>query len=523
MTTPTPPPTSAADRYVTLRWLRWLVQPQRLRIYLCGLLTLATLVALFYGVTNWRGRRAWDRERAALQAARVPVTLTELVPAPVPDDQNFAQTPFLAPLFDFRPGTQQHRDTNGVERARSVSVPSASRQGGWPLAEFTDFGVCATLMKLETNTNDPAASVQAVRAALDRFGPVLDELRTASRRPHARFSVRYEEEAPPSILLPHLSVVRNIAQVYTLRASAELALGRTETALEDVGMVFYLMDTIREEPVLISYLVRCALLHRSLDPIWEGLARRQWSEPQLAELQKRLEGVDLWQDSRRALDGERAWGNATVEFLRRHPAELPRFGAVPGTEGEDVGGGLDALLIWLAPRGWFYFEQVEYNRLFTLVAVPESSLAARFLDPGTFEVAGKQLDAALRPSWRALLRHRVLAGLLLPALGAVHEKTARCQVGADLAALACALERCRLARGAFPDSLEALRPQWFRELRKDIVRGGPLVYRRETDNAFVLYSIGWNGLDDGGVPAKTRRGGWDAKEGDWVWKCPARP
>jgi len=27
----------------------------------------------------------------------------------------------------------------------------------------------------------------------------------------------------------------------------------------------------------------------------------------------------------------------------------------------------------------------------------------------------------------------------------------------------------------------------------------------------VLYSIGWNGKDDGGVPGKTMA------EGDWVW------
>ena len=33
------------------------------------------------------------------------------------------------------------------------------------------------------------------------------------------------------------------------------------------------------------------------------------------------------------------------------------------------------------------------------------------------------------------------------------------------------------------------------------------------DGQFILYSVGWNEKDDGGVPGKTL---FDEKEGDWV-------
>jgi hypothetical protein len=54
-------------------------------------------------------------------------------------------------------------------------------------------------------------------------------------------------------------------------------------------------------------------------------------------------------------------------------------------------------------------------------------------------------------------------------------------------------------------------PQFAEKLPHDIIGGEPLKYDRTADDRFELYSIGWNGKDDGGVPGKT------TAEGDWVW------
>jgi hypothetical protein len=84
----------------------------------------------------------------------------------------------------------------------------------------------------------------------------------------------------------------------------------------------------------------------------------------------------------------------------------------------------------------------------------------------------------------------------------------------DQAALACALERYRLANRQFPDTLDALVPRFISQLPHDVINGEPYKYRRTDDGQFILYSIGWNEKDDGGVPGKTL---FDEKEGDWVW------
>ena len=52
----------------------------------------------------------------------------------------------------------------------------------------------------------------------------------------------------------------------------------------------------------------------------------------------------------------------------------------------------------------------------------------------------------------------------------------------------------------------------------DVITGEPYKYRRTDDGRFILYSVGWNEKDDGGVPGKSD---FDDKEGDWVSQYPA--
>jgi hypothetical protein len=93
---------------------------------------------------------------------------------------------------------------------------------------------------------------------------------------------------------------------------------------------------------------------------------------------------------------------------------------------------------------------------------------------------------------------------------------ARNQTSANETAVACALERYHLARGEYPETLNALTPQFIAKLPHDAV-GQPLKYRRTDDGKFLLYSIGWNEKDDGGTTALNNDGKEDLENGDWVW------
>jgi len=74
-------------------------------------------------------------------------------------------------------------------------------------------------------------------------------------------------------------------------------------------------------------------------------------------------------------------------------------------------------------------------------------------------------------------------------------------------AVACALERYRLANGEYPETLDALQPRFIETLPHDVIGGQPLKYHPTDNGQFALYSVGWNGTDDGG--AVFRRNPWN--------------
>jgi hypothetical protein len=321
--------------------------------------------------------------------------------------------------------------------------------------------------------------------------------------------------------------VKAACQRLLLRACAELAAEKSENALEDVKLILYLADSVKDEPFLISYLVRLACCHIATQPIWEGLAEHRWSDAQLQELQTRLQRYDFLTDLNRPLEGERGAGILTVDLLIRKKVRLGDLGDVDG-QTDPTGGDLVNLVSKIAPRGWYYLEQLNFCRLYQDQLQGAFDAAKKRVSPGQIssnaheferEIAGGRLGKGLN----AIIHHRVIAALLLPALDKIPVKAALAQTAADQAALACALERYRLANEQFPENLTALVPRFIDKLPLDVITGEPLKYCRADDGKFVLYSVGWNEKDDGGTIARIKGAPnkvQDVTQGDWVWQFP---
>jgi hypothetical protein len=95
---------------------------------------------------------------------------------------------------------------------------------------------------------------------------------------------------------------------------------------------------------------------------------------------------------------------------------------------------------------------------------------------------------------------------------------------------AIALKRFQLKHGNYPDTLSELTPEFLAAVSVDPVDGKPLRYHRNADGTFLLYSIGENGVDDGGdvTPLESvssfAASSWYWQRGrDWVWPQPATP
>ena len=101
------------------------------------------------------------------------------------------------------------------------------------------------------------------------------------------------------------------------------------------------------------------------------------------------------------------------------------------------------------------------------------------------------------------------------------------QTYSQLAIAACALERHWLAHGSYPESLAALAPEFAMPVPLDPMSGQPFRYERTVDGRFRLWSVGWNGKDDGGTVALTgtpasKSRNINFEQGDWVWPVPVQ-
>jgi hypothetical protein len=291
-------------------------------------------------------------------------------------------------------------------------------------------------------------------------------------------------------------VLKHFSRIVQLRALARLANNEIEQASSDTLLCLRLAESMREEPLMISQLNRAALLEVALQPLWEGLARRQWSKPQLQSFQTTLANVDLLHSAQSAMLCEENWSTEYAGLGDLAPKRRARIFS-----------------------GYF-----NHNRALMLETLDQ--LLAPAIDPPAHRIVPERIreaetSAARRQHFTLLfgpaLARAIAGGLLTPliAIGAA-------QTGVDQARIACALEMFRQDSGGFPPSLEALAPKYLASIPNDVVTGKPMHYRLMPDGAFILYSVGLNEKDDGGKTQwkDQRAERVDLKAGDWVWRYP---
>jgi len=496
-----------------------------LRILLFAFVCLATLAALFYAEEDVRGKRAWNAYARQQAAKGEKLSLAGFIPAAVPDDQNLALCPLLKPILDieFQTVTQGKitpahlwRDTNGMKRlgrcSRIWSVleyraahPATNRAerdlraksqelqnrltkptltNGWiDLEGWKAYYRTGTNLDGVAETTAPALEVlRALRSVDDEMAQLQQE---ASRRPLARWPIFYETNAPWGILLPHLAHCKGLIALLQLRSAAHLAAGDTEAGFSEIELAMRLAETVRDEPFLVSHLVRNACYDIILQVVKEGLALHQFTDIQLAQLQKELGAVDVLAGYELVTRAERAWNCEWNRYAKQMSGlELSRlFG---NSEDNHTFNVLFAFARY-APSGWVYQNQLRLCRVYDQFALPAMDVQARRVHPEM--AAAADTDLKQRSDFHPF---GVFARLIFPLTGSAARKFAHTQTQLDEAGLACALERHRLVHGSYPDNVQALVPRYIEHVPQDLFSGQPLQYSRTEEGHYVLSSAGWS-------------------------------
>jgi hypothetical protein len=324
----------------------------------------------------------------------------------------------------------------------------------------------------------------------EQLEPQLALIRQALQRPSARLPSYYGN--PKTLPIANFSSVRTLMQTLAARAECRFLLGQPEEALRDLTLMHDFCRRILEESkpmTLIAAMMDVAIKGLYATTMAEGLRLQAWREPQLAALEEQLKTINLLQPMRQALELE---AEATFHTLENAPsAGLVRRWALSG----------------LFPRGWGYQHMVTRVHL-DLDWLASLDSASRNIFPDKVEAASEKAHAL--DDWSP---YTFVAYLAPPNLAKASQTTAHSQTEINQALIACALEHYHLARGAYPENLRALIPQFLDEIPHDVIGGQPPHYRRAVDGMYVLYSIGWNGLDKGGARGQSLQ----SAEGDWVW------
>jgi hypothetical protein len=480
---------------------------------------------LLAGVTFWAclyhsllvGKVA--RYRAQLHAAGERLNLREATPLPLPPDRNNAR--YIREAMGLFNAQKTFMDNIQPPAMRLVAPGKA--MVGWAHPEVL---------------GDKTNSWEQVECELRMYQPVLSEIPRLIECPTMDFHLDYA--VGPSLLLPHLANFRKAAQLISAAALSDLHSGDATTAATEVQGIVALSKGLRDEPLVISQLVRIAVAQIAFNNTWELLQAPGLTDPQLGALQAEWEGLDLNRPAEEALTMERAFMGHTVADMRSSSAAFRSILGMGGGGGsgnnwfEALGGAtVSKVTEGLWRFSWSYTDELralqgEQVLVESIRGAQRNASFKEALDQQKIRLQqlGFPTDGGDRESGRSPgYELQWLWSQSVTSLQRFPHRVLAAEAARELAVTAIALKRFSVRHGNYPPDLSSLVPEFLPSIPRDPVDGEPLRYRVDPPAGFWLYSIGEDGQDDhaDATPASgedPKSLGWH-KGRDWVWPQPA--
>ncbi len=413
---------------------------------------------------------------------------------------------------------QQEKIPDEVNSALRVRELAGKLPGGWS-------GILPYRVSISSDREAPQA-----RLSKESIKQLEDSLETASEFiPEARllsgFLIGQLEQGRPRIRrleqignqnayidvnFPYGAEVNRVIFLLWLDAQLRIESGEIETALVDVRAIANAGRSVGDYPGLSAQMTRSGAFLRAIPSLETALAQGEARAPSLAAVQSLLEDEARHPHRMIALRGERAITDDLVEQIhagKRSFREIPDFSEFP--------------FIYRAFSNRINLREnqatiLDFNtRAVVIGQKPEAEQVAamRALNDEWREGAVK---------WGFMERNRRLTEkLLLGSIMGIPTWLGMSDALVRTAIAGLAAERFRLYRGRWPDSLEQLVPKYLSEIPRDPFAAGPLKLRKLPDGLFV-YSVGFDGVDDGGkINAKMRTKD-GADTGFRLWDVSAR-
>ncbi len=384
-----------------------------------------------------------------------------------------------------------------VQRAKTLTPAQLFGPKTLPSGEVIDipWKAVANLPRSERLDSHLA---QSLREDLEKAQAALAQARSLVDLPEGRHAIAWAPDGW-STLMPHLDNARDVANLLQFDSNLRAHDGEIDAALSSVRAALNVGRSIGDEPALISFYVRMTICALTIDALERALAQGQATDTSLENVQALLAREEAEPVLLNALRGERAIGHRFWSYLETEGAS--KFATKIGLANQPMPG--------LERLGTTTYRQAHANALRNVTqAVAIVRLPVH-----------KREDLFIELERNA--RERMRIGFVANEGFVKHAERERFVLAMiRSAAVAMALERFRLANGDWPQRLDELCPRFLDAVPLDPCDGKPLRYVRK-EVMVVVYSIGQNGQDDGGIiPWR-----WYADDGDVgfrLWHVPQR-
>jgi hypothetical protein len=497
-------------------------------------------------IRHYQLRAATEAYIAELKAQGEPMELAQVIPPPVPPEQNAAPliTNALNQIKDYY--TTMKSDPPG-----SRMIIPGKEMIGWrqPAIHDFEFNVTKSWEQLGTELGNEQNN--------------LNDFRNLIKIPVFDFGYEYSNSKTfiPALAL-RLSGFKTAAQWLIASSFYNLHQGKSADACTDVRAILAFVKGETNERFEISQLVRFAIAQMSASATWEILQATNVSNEDLAQLQQDWESLEFAHPLENAFLFERVNSLELQKVRRRSPAQLLLSANLPSTSFVPKSVVNGKLTDWNGSSTNFVLVDAKsisnsQRPVFIKIAAGVSKAWHCFFLWPQFESYKDELQG-LR-EWRIIFAATRMAetnasfqGIQsfvntnfsqigfnlveenpyaifsrnanqLPAL----HKAVMAEVTRNVVITAIALKRYELRHHQLPATLAELTPDLLKTVPIDCMDGQPLRYRPNADGTFLLYSVGENGKDDGGDPSleKGVTGSYfswqNAHALDWVWPQPA--
>jgi hypothetical protein len=328
-----------------------------------------------------------------------------------------------------------------------------------------------TLRKLPAESPLDGALRSRMQTLVSEQQECLSVVREATKKPRARFDLK--SDGTGIVAAPHIDEMRKLADLLFFDAVLASEKGQSDEAVSDIRDLMKLDAFLRAEPMYSAQLSRIGFVDRGKIATERLLARATLDEIQLRSLGEAF-----------AADSESPTDTLLLVVAAEGRTGMNLIDPV-------VGGGNPSN----PTPNWNWIGWAMFGPSRSMFAETER----RILEAGHLPIHRRYraAQAAVDKLDRWPFSWSLATSMALSGLPGLFMADARSVADARVTLTSLALERYRTVHGAYPDDLTKLVPEFMAAIPIDPLDGKPLRYRC-LDGGFVVYSVGYNGKDDGG-------------------------